>query len=273
MTSVGLSGPAPFAGEQPARRRHLLRLSRRVAAIVAASGLTTFAVTLIPSPAHAAVPSDQVFIPVSGSPLASIVTSPASLDPNFSPDDPRLRAALPRWRQCDHVDAVWSGRIDPCGLSERRRGGDTASEPGREPGRRRAGTDVRQPVRPTAEDWIRCLPHDFPLLQVARPGVRPARVVPHRERDRLGHQLHLRHDPGPARDPGLVPGGPWRSHQRRSLSRTTRWRGRPVRGPGIGASLSGVTTPISWTPSTAGSQATPIPPTDPHEMLPMDNGD
>jgi Arylsulfotransferase (ASST) len=145
-------------------------VARTSAVSLAAIALAGAAVTAMPSPAVAKTTANNITVNAEG-PLASIATSPFSLTPAF---DPKIT---------DYVLRC-SSRINSVQVALTARPGSRINVRGNN----RAAIILQQvlvenqaliieshgPKNPGGtEYWIRCLPHDFPLLGVARPGSPP----------------------------------------------------------------------------------------------------
>jgi Arylsulfotransferase (ASST)/Repeat of unknown function (DUF346) len=234
--------------------------------------LTTAAMCLSYSPkaVDALGPSDQVNVPVGGSPLANLTTTPA-LSPAFS--------------QSTH-DYVLTCRQGANGVTMQL----TASQGGSLQVGNQSGPSLSfgvvlgegQAAVVKAKDssqqvvayWIRCLPHDFPQMQVSRSGNAPdgyyltgtvtsnsagttgtyAMVL-----DRNGTPVWYQPAPGAA------------INVERIASNTIAWA--PALGPGVGADPNGAYGLHQLDTQTTQSVKAGAPlPTDSHELLPMSNG-
>jgi hypothetical protein len=262
MAAAAQAGPCrlsnrPGFQQHPARR---LRLKRAVLGSVAAVGLVASLFLAVAAPPAQAVvlPNDQVTVAVAGS-ITSMTSTP-SFRPNFDPSIPDY--AIYCQSGVNVVTFQFGGGVTPrsaqVGLGENQLAEVHASN----------GTF-----------WIRCLPHDFPVLQVtgsasAAPGwyltgnlpAAPTAISPGSGSspyaivlDSHGTPVWYQNAPGGAINTQAFPND------------TVGWM--PLNGPGIGVDptvgygLHHVDTQTTDTVKAA------VLPTDPHEMLAMSNGD
>jgi hypothetical protein len=245
--------------------------SRLAMALVAATALTLIAGTSSP-PAEAAVPSDQVSVPVGGSAIGGITTSP-TMTPGFSTTT------------SDYVIYCGPG-ANAITVTLTGAGGGTIQAGGQSGGSVTLSVTlgegqaavVRQGSGGQAvEYWIRCLPHDFPQLTIT-PGASPppagwyltgnistssdgksgtyAMIL-----DRKGTPVWYQAAPGGAINVELLPGN------------NLAWA--PSLGPGIGSNPTGAFRLYQLDTQTVSSlRAAPNPPApiDPHELLQLSNG-
>jgi hypothetical protein len=225
--------------------------------------------------ARAATPNDEVDVPVGGSPLSGITTTPLTLIPDFAASihDYVLRCQPGVNRITITLTATAGGSIQVAYQS----GGTVTISVnlGESQAAVILATDPSNPSGPQAQYWIRCLPHDFPQLQVSTPGTVPpgwyftgnittsttgpssspyAMIL-----DQDGTPVWYQTAPGGAIDVEPLP------------SNTVAWI--PLVGPGIGADPNGAYHLFELSTQTASALSAPIPPTDPHELLQMDSGD
>jgi hypothetical protein len=214
---------------------------------------------------EASVPSDQVTIPVSGT-LGGVTTSP-TISPQFSSSisDYVIYCGVGVNVITFHLSAA-TGTIQAGGQS---------------------GASITLTVNvgegqaavvqnSTAQYWIRCLPHDFPVLQINRPSAPPAGYyltgnITSSSNSRSGTYAMILDSngtpvwyqaaPGGAIDVSLLSGN------------NIAWI--PTVGPGIGADPNGAFRLYQLDSQTTSSiRAAPSPPapTDPHELLELSNG-
>jgi hypothetical protein len=237
--------------------------SGRLALVLAA--VTAIALTALSSslPADASVPSDQVTVPVTGS-LGGVTTSPA-MSPAFATtiSDYVIYCAAGVNAITFHLSAA-TGTIQA--------GGQTGASITLV-----VNVGEGQPVviqNATSQYWVRCLPHDFPVLQINRPGTPPAGYyltgnissssTTHSGLyamilDTNGTPVWYQTAPGGAVDVSLLPGD------------NIAWM--PLTGPGVGADPSAAFRLYNLDTQTASfiRAASPAP-TDPHELLELSNG-
>jgi hypothetical protein len=123
--------------------------------------------------ARAAPPQDQVTIQVNGSPLGSITTSPSALTPGFaqSTTDYIVRCQAGINTLTLTLSAVPGGTIQ-VGSQQ----GSTVNVSETVLENQAVVVDATDPHNPSGRIsyWVRCLPHDFPRMNVSRPGSPPA---------------------------------------------------------------------------------------------------
>jgi hypothetical protein len=222
------------------------------------------------TPSQAAVPSDKSVIIVSGSPLSSITTSPPTLTPGFSQSTHdyivRCQSGV---NTINFTFTAASGTIQVEGQS-----GPTAtvqrslleSQPAVV-----QATDPSNPSGAPTQYWIRCLPHDFPLITVNKPGnpspgwyltsnlLGSSQAAPYAMiLDNNGTPVWYAPTPGAAMNVELLP------------NNTLAWA--PLSGPGVGADPNTAYSLYQLDTQTTQLQPTPIRPMDPHELLQLSNG-
>lgn len=217
--------------------------------------------------AQAAVPSDQVMVPVSGAALGNITTNPA-MSPAFASatHDYVIYCATGLNVITLTLDGLNGGTIQAGGQS---------------------GATIMLNVNlgegqamvvggSAAQYWIRCLPHDFPVLQINRPSTPPAgyyltgNITSSADGrsglyamilDNNGTPVWYQAAPGGAINVTLLPGN------------NLAWA--PSLGPGVGADPNGAFRLYkldTQTTSSVRTFPTPPAPTDPHELLQLGNG-
>jgi arylsulfotransferase ASST len=245
--------------------------SRLALALVAATALAVVAWPAGPR-AEAAVPSDQVSVPVGGSAIAGITTAP-SMTPQFSTttSDYVMYCGSGANAVTLNLSATSGGTIQAGGQS----GASVSLSVMLGEGQ---AVVVRQGSGGSAvEYWIRCLPHDFPQLVITNGASPPpagwyltgniststdgksglyAMVL-----DRNGTPVWYQAAPGGAINVELLPGN------------NLAWA--PSLGPGIGTDPNGAFSLYqldTQTQSSVRAAANPPAPIDPHELLQMSNG-
>lgn len=261
-------------------RPALLVSTTRVALWVAASLMAWIWLVALPKEAQAESIGNVATVKVAGHALGNLTTSPLTLSPSFDPGitDYVLRCqAGPNTIQVTFT-AVPGGSLDVAG-----KGGHTvslsptlveneafvisASRPNKSNGRgAEGGQDASDPQHVLY--WIRCLPHDFPQLNVTKPG-QPS--------------------PGWYLTGNInVGGGAGVYAMVLDTNGTPVWY-RPIRGPGVadvnllpdgtiawnrmGLDPNGAFTDFDLKTEVIRSIAAPIAYTDFHELEPMSNGD
>src|SRR5438132_288818 len=215
--------------------------------------------------AEASVPSDQVTIPVGGT-LGGVTTSPA-ISPQFSSSisDYVINCGVGVNVITFHLSAA-TGTIQAGGQS----GASITLTVN-------VGEGQAAVLRnSTAQYWIRCLPHDFPVLQINRPSAPPAgyyltgNITSSSDGksglyamilDNNGTPVWYQAAPGGAINTELLPGN------------NVAWI--PSVGPGLGADPNGAYRLYNLgtqTTSSVRSALSPPAPTDPHELLQLSNG-
>ncbi len=132
----------------------------------------TFATMGAPREAHAGGRSDALAVQVTGSPLGSITSSPVSISPSFAPNITDYV-----WRCQSGINTIQltltavSGRTIT--VAGRRAGSVSIEESPIENQAVIISAPDPDATRPPIQYWIRCLPHDFPELNVTRPGTPP----------------------------------------------------------------------------------------------------
>jgi len=243
--------------------------------LLAALAITAaaFSAPLSIRPARADVPADQVGIPVAGSALSGLTTSPYSLAPAFSPSihDYVLRCQPGVNPLTLNLTAAPGGSIQ-VGYQN----GPTATVSVSLAESQAAvvlATDPANPGGPQVQYWIRCLPHDFPQLNVNKPGspspgwyltgnISPAKDGSSNTYamvlDENGTPVWYQPAPGGAINVELLP------------NNTIAWV--PSLGPGVGSNPKGAYSLYQLDTQTAAAVTAPVPPTDPHELLQLSNG-
>jgi hypothetical protein len=229
-----------------------------------------------PATAGAAVPGDQVGVTVTGSPLSSISTSPLILSPAFSntTHDYVLRCQPGLNALTMTLGATTGGSIRVANQA-----GTTvtvAVNLGENQAVVVQAPDPANPVGPPVQYWIRCLPHDFPVLAVSGAGNAPpgyyltanvnATLFGHKPPsstyamilDNNGTPVWYQSAAGGAIGVELVPND------------TIAWA--PNLGPGIGADPNGGFNLFQLDTQATSVVKAPTPPTDIHELLPVANG-
>src|ERR1700730_16558619 len=244
---------------------------RRVAVCALVSllawGLTSLGA---PSEAHAGGSVDALTVQVTGAPLSNITSSALSLSPSFAPTitDYVWRCQMGINTIQLTLTAVSGGVITVGGISGR-------SVSLRESLIENQAAIISAPSPNSSgatpvQYWVRCLPHDFPQLSVMKPGSPPpgwyltgnfwsavsgtnAMVL-----DANGTPVWYRR-----------PNGPSAVNVTPLADGTIAWMSDP--GPGFGWDLNGAFEGSNL--ETTRWIAAPIPPTDPHELHQLANGD
>ena len=216
-------------------------------------------------PALAVGPEDHVPVEVTGA-LSDITSSP-SLTPAFaaSVHDYAIRCQP----GVNHVDLTLTGAAS---ITVGQRSGRTVNVTVTL-GENQAVVVTTTSNGAAEEYWIRCLPHDFPHMRFARPGNPPegwyltgtisgaldgssspyAMIL-----DNHGTPVWYQKAPRGALDTKVLPG------------QTLAWA--PLLGPGVGADPNGGYNLYDLATQTSTTLKTPTPPTDPHELLQLPNG-
>jgi hypothetical protein len=248
------------------------RSRTRVMALAIALGASVLPV-VHSATALAAVPGDEVRVTVAGSPLSSISTSPPPLSPVFSQTtrDYVVRCQ-PGVNELTFTFTATAGGSIQVG----NRTGTTVAVPVNVVENEAViveAPDATNPTGPPALYWVRCLPHDFPQLAVTTTGSAPpgyyltgtlnsstdppstpyAMIL-----DQNGTPVWYQSAPGAAINVQLLPND------------TIAWAGNL--GPGIGADPDGAFDLFQLGTQTASAVKAPLPPMDPHELLPVANG-
>jgi len=249
----------------------------RVIALLTASLLAAVAPALlgpsarVATAATAAAPAapDQVAIDVDGTPLVAMTTSPITLSPAFSPtiDDYALRCST----GVNNVSLTLTGSGTITVGSQSARVVALTVPLGEN---QAIVVTAPAPGGGSTAYWIRCLPHDFPQMKVDRPGNPTpgwyltgtialaadgssgfyAMVL-----DANGTPVWYQKTPAGTIDTTALD------------PHTIAWA--PGLGPGIGADPNGAFTLYDTSTQTSRSLPAPSPPTDPHELLQLPNGD
>jgi hypothetical protein len=237
---------------------------------LAAVTLTSMSSALTVMPSRAAAP-DQARVYVTGSPLSSITASPPSLAPAFSQaTHDYIVRCQPGVNTITFTFTAASGTIQVGGQS-----GPTATVTlnllENQPVIVYA-TDPSNPSGPPTQYWIRCLPHDFPLITVNKPGnpspgwymtsniFNPGQTALYAMiLDNNGTPVWYSATPGVAINVELLPND------------TLAWA--PLSGPGAGADPNAAYSLYQLDTQTTQLQPTPIGPMDFHELLQLSNGD
>ena len=266
-----------------APRRARIRLAL-VLCLLAGLGLTAAASVSVAPPAAAAIP--YATVSVAGASLGGLgVAAPYALSPVFSPTTTdyvravsgRLEPGLPhvdRERGTDH------GVDEPAGISglrhHRRHLARRDPEPGdrdlrAEPRRRSRYDPVLGALPPTG------LPHA--PGQPGRAGIAgvDAGLLLHRQHHELQRRV-LRHGARRERRPGVVPEAPdgcggWPINVEPLSNDTIAWTSATGLGFGVGDNPSVYTGFDLETQTTIAPLPAAVTPTDPHELLPLPNGD
>jgi len=153
--------------EQTRRERPLWfnRLSLGLMTLTAAA----VCLSLSPKAVDALGPSDQVNVPVGGSPLANLTTSP-TLFPTFSQSthDYALSCGAGANVVTMHLSAGPSGSVQ---VGNQTGASITLAVTLGES--QAAVVKAKDSSQQVVAYWIRCLPHDFPQMQVSKPGNPP----------------------------------------------------------------------------------------------------
>ncbi|MBJ7600934.1 aryl-sulfate sulfotransferase [Candidatus Nephthysia bennettiae] len=240
------------------------RRADRLALVLMAATALAFATFSASRPAEAAPPQDQVLVPVGGSALGGLTTNPA-LSPLFSVNthDYVIRCGVGLNVVSLHLIAA-TGTIQAGGQS-----GATVDLSVN------LGEGQAAVVGSSANQyWIRCLPHDFPVLQIANqhsppPGwyltgnitsstTGPASGLYAMILDNNGTPVWYQAAPGGAINVEQLPGN------------NIAWI--PSVGPGLGSDPNGAFGLYNLDSQTTSSVRAPLPPTDPHELLQLANG-
>jgi hypothetical protein len=249
------------------------------AAKVAVTVLVLVAANLVgavsPNAAQAAIPT-TVSVVVSGDALQGLTLTPLNVAPTFAPDihDYSVRCQAGVNLATLTLTATTNGSIsisDPSSDAS----GHSVSLPETLVENQALvvqAPDPAQPSGPPVQYWVRCLPHDFPALHVDESGTAPpgwyltgnlttsatsatyAMIL-----DEHGTPVWYQPAPGGAINTELLPND------------TIAWA--PALGPGFGANPNGAYTLYHLDTNSKSSVAAPVPPTDPHELLQLGNGD
>jgi hypothetical protein len=226
----------------------------------------------VATPSVAAVPNGGSTIVVTGSPLSSITTSSPALVPAFSQSTH------------DYVVRCQAG-VNPITVTLTAVSGGTIQVGGGQSGPTATITlpmlesqpavvqapDPNNQLGPPREYWVRCLPHDFPLITVNKPG-------------NPSPGWYLTSTIGSAGQPGLYAmildsnGTPvWYAPTPKAAfnvqllpNNTLAWS--PFSGPGIGSDPSALYSLYQLDTQTTQFQPTPNRPMDFHELLQLSNG-
>lgn len=225
---------------------------------------------VLPIPAASAdVPGDEVGITVSGSPLGSLTTSPSALTPAFSQTTHDYTVACQAGANLFTVAlGAQSGSI----VVGNRSGASVTTIVQLIEGQPLVVT-APDPADPggTTQYWIRCLPHDFPTLTVNRSGATSPGwyVTSTLSSGPGGYGLYAMILDSNGTPVWYMPTNGAAIDFKVLRDDTLSWG--PMNGPGVGA------TKASWTLYDLDAQTTtaltpPIQPSDPHELLPLANG-
>ncbi len=224
--------------------------------------------------AHAGVPPASRTVTVSGNALGALTLSPLRVDPPFSSgihdyaarcgsggNFATLRLSAPSGHTIQYQGSTAASFDIPVTLWEN------------EPLVVRA-TDPAAASGPPTEYWIRCLPRDFPAIEVTDPGTAP-----------VGWYLTGINTPAtngaPSGSYAMIlneHGTPvWYRSAPTAATNTTLLPGNviayaPNLGPGFGTKPTGAYTLFDLDTHAVGSLPAPIQPTDPHELLQLPNG-
>ncbi|MDQ6742551.1 MAG: aryl-sulfate sulfotransferase, partial [Candidatus Dormibacteraeota bacterium] len=243
------------------------RWATRLALVLTAAVALVLVTASSGRPALASVPSDQVMVPVGGSPLGGITTNPA-MSPQFS--------------SATHDYVIYCGTgLNVVTLHLTGANGGTIQAGGQSGASLTLTVNVGEGQAAVvggsvSQYWIRCLPHDFPVLQINRPAA-PApgyyltgNILSSSDGrsglyamilDSNGTPVWYQAAPGAAINVTLLPGN------------NLAWI--PAVGPGLGANPNGAFRLYQLDNQTTSSVRTapaPPAPTDPHELLQLSNG-
>jgi Arylsulfotransferase (ASST)/Repeat of unknown function (DUF346) len=234
--------------------------------------LTAAAVGLSLSPVavDALGPSDQVNVPVGGSPLANLTTSP-NLSPAFSQSthDYALTCGAGANLVTMHLTASPGGSLQVGNQS-----GASITFAVTLGESQAAVVKAKDSTQQVVDYWIRCLPHDFPELQINKPGSPTpgyylTGTLTSSTDGKSGTYAMILDSNGTPVWYQAAPGGAINVEP--TGNNTTGWA--PSLGPGVGANPNGAYVLHHLDTLTNQSvKATPPLPTDPHELLPMGNG-
>ncbi|MGI8608628.1 MAG: arylsulfotransferase family protein [Candidatus Dormibacteria bacterium] len=253
------------------RRLRAFALRAGVGLLVVTSGLAANS-----APAHADLPDDQVIIDVSGSSVGGMTTYP-SLAAAFDPHTRDYAMYCPAGgTSVSFTLTAASGNITVDSQS-----GSTVSFAvtlAENQAVVLVAPDPDQPSTNTVNYWVRCLPHDFPQIQMsAGPGVAPAgyyftgtfsgsKSGPPSSTyamilDQNGTPVWYRNTPGGAIDVVPLGSAPYNR---------VAWA--PSLGPGVGANIQGAFNVVQLDNDATSTIAAPVQPTDQHELLQLTNG-
>lgn len=227
-------------------------------------------------PARADVPADQVNIPVAGSPLSNIITaSPYSLSPGFSP---AVHDYVVRCQASANQITFTLVAKPPGSIQVGYQNGSTATVTVGLAESQAAvvqATDANNPAQ-QVQYWIRCLPHDFPQMNVSKPGTPSpgwyltGTIVPGPGNSSSTYAMILDENGTPVWYQS-APGGAINVELLPYSKNTIAWA--PNLGPGVGSNLNGAYSLYQLDTQTASTAAvSPGLPTDPHELLQLSNG-
>jgi hypothetical protein len=218
-------------------------------------------------PAEAAVPQDQVLVPVGGSALGGMTSNPG-MSPTFSTNthDYAIRCGVGLNVISLHLTAA-TGTIQAGGQS-----GATINLSVN------VGEGQAAVVTSSSNQyWIRCLPHDFPVMNVTTPRPRPAgwyltgNITSSTNGSNSGLYAMILDNNGTPVWYQNAPGGA--INVEKLAGNNIAWI--PSVGPGVGADANGAFRVYNLdTQTTSSVRTAPSPgaPTDPHELLEMGNG-
>jgi arylsulfotransferase ASST len=228
---------------------------------------------IIPRPASAATTAHEVYIPVEGSPVGSIAASPMPLTPSFSQSIHdyvlRCQAGINTFTL---TMTAQQGVIRVAGKS-----GQTVSVSVSLAEGQAAVVEAPDPQRPLGQPtqyWIRCLPHDFPQLQVTGTG-RPGWYLTGNNTPSTDHTsgtyAMILDEHGTPVWFHAQPAQGGVTNLERLYDETLAWV--PNLGPdGLGTVPNGAYLLYDLQARRTSSFAAPIPPTDTHELLQFPNG-
>lgn len=249
-------------------RRHAAR-----AAIALSAGALALAAIPFAPRTPAAAQGLELNVPVQGASLSSLTVQPLALTPAFSPGIFDYAVRCRQGLNSLQLTLTGSGTIT-VGFQS----GSTLTLSVALAENQAAVVTAPDPLSPAATDsyWIRCLPHDFPALSITDHGAPPglyytatlggadgsspyAMVL-----DEHGTPVWYQQTPALAIDVQPLSGD------------VISWT--PLTGPGIGVQPNGAVTLIHLDSATprqpqTSSLSPPIEPLDPHELLPLSNGD
>ena len=225
--------------------------------------------------APAAVPT-TVSVVVSGNSLAGLTLAPLNVEPTFAPD---IHDYSVRCQAGVNLTTLTLTATTNATISTRDPSSDTSGHSVSLPETLLENQALvvqapnpGQPTGPPVNYWVRCLPHDFPVLQVDDSGTAPpgwyltGNLTPSATSSMYAMILDAHGTPvwyqpatGGAINTELLPND------------TIAWA--PSLGPGIGATPNGAYNLFNLDTRSTSLLRAPIPPIDPHELLRLGNGD
>ena len=229
---------------------------------------------LTPTTAQAATPPATVPIVVSGDALAGLTLSSLGVSPPFNPDihDYAIRCQAARNDTTLHLSAAPGGSITVDGSS----GASLNVAIGLWVNQALVvtATDPDLPSGPPTEYWLRCLPHDFPELDVVDAGTASpgwyftGNIVPASNGAPSDYYAMILDEHGTPVWYQQVPTGP--INTRLLPGNVVAWA--PSLGPGFGTNAAGAYTLFDLDTKTYSALPAPIQPTDAHELIQLPNG-